>query len=207
MRSRTGYVHRSERGQNGGPPCRPVAEHNALRQSAGVLGFEWSRAPMSSLTRQLMLVPLLMNSPSPLNRHNGESARFRGATIILLALVLVPCLRAASPGWDLSQYRAQPGIVARLDQDALQVNWEGENHHELRTRFSIANGTPLLTELAVKKRGAGWNVLGRNLAPQFGVTTGVRRTGHGLPEENRWGSFRAACSSQFTAAQTCSGRK
>jgi len=76
-----------------------------------------------------------------------------------------------------------------VDQDALQVTWEGENHNELRASFCIANGTPLLAELVVKNHGAGWTVLGRNLAPQFGVTTGVRRTGHGLPEENRWDVF------------------
>jgi hypothetical protein len=31
--------------------------------------------------------------------------------------------------------------------------------------------------------------LGRDLVPEFGVTTGVRRTGHGLDHEHRWDVF------------------
>jgi hypothetical protein len=34
-----------------------------------------------------------------------------------------------------------------------------------------------------------WTALGRDLKPVFGVTTGIRRTNHGLPEENRWDVF------------------
>src|SRR5262249_2831101 len=37
--------------------------------------------------------------------------------------------------------------------------------------------------------GEKWVTLGRNLIPDFGVTIGVRRTGHGLPESNRWDVF------------------
>ena len=52
------------------------------------------------------------------------------------------------------------------------------------------DGTPTILELAVRKAKEGaWKTLGRNLVPEFGVTTGVRRTGHGLPEENRWDVF------------------
>ena len=38
-------------------------------------------------------------------------------------------------------------------------------------------------------KGGKWVTLGRDLIPEFGVTTGVRRTGHGLPESNRWDVF------------------
>ena len=60
---------------------------------------------------------------------------------------------------------------------------------ECLARFAIVDGVPTVTELAVRKKGGKWVTLGRNLIPEFGVTTGVRRTGHGLPEENRWDVF------------------
>jgi hypothetical protein len=41
----------------------------------------------------------------------------------------------------------------------------------------------------VRRKGGGWTTLGRDLVPEFGVTTGVRRTGHGLDHEHRWDVF------------------
>src|SRR6266404_2124812 len=35
----------------------------------------------------------------------------------------------------------------------------------------------------------GGPLWGRNLLPEFGVTTGIRRKNHGLPETNRWDVF------------------
>src|SRR2546430_7373755 len=39
----------------------------------------------------------------------------------------------------------------------------------------LRDGQPLVRELAAKKGAAGWIVLGRDLAPEFQVTSGVRR--------------------------------
>ena len=41
----------------------------------------------------------------------------------------------------------------------------------------------------MRRKGGEWTTLGRDLVPEFGVTTGVRRTGHGLDQEHRWDVF------------------
>jgi hypothetical protein len=48
---------------------------------------------------------------------------------------------------------------------------------------------PAVRELAVRQKNGTWVNLGRNLVPDFGVTTGVRRTSHWLPESKRWDVF------------------
>jgi hypothetical protein len=98
-------------------------------------------------------------------------------------------MTAGPPACDLTGYHAQPGLEAVTENNGLTVRWDGERGQELRARFAVVNATPTILELAVRRKGGAWQTLGRNLAPEFGVTTGVRRTGHGLPEEDRWNVF------------------
>lgn len=112
--------------------------------------------------------------------------------MILAPLTVSLCvglLAAAAPAFDLAEYRAQPGLEAVAEGDELSVRWEGERGRPLRARFAIVAGTPTVRELAVGKGGGGWLVLGRDLVPEFRVTSGVRRTGHGLDHEHRWDVF------------------
>lgn len=87
-------------------------------------------------------------------------------------------------GWR--DYKAQPGLVAELREGSLSVTWDGERGEQLRMRLAVENGQPQIRELAVRRAGGNWSILGRELKPEFTVTSGVRRTGHGLPEELRW---------------------
>src|SRR5947199_10442295 len=80
---------------------------------------------------------------------------------------------------DMTGYRPLPGLVAVSEGGTLAVTWDGEKGQELQARFSIVDGIPTIRELAVRRGGGGWTTLGRDLVPEFGVTTGVRRTGHG----------------------------
>ena len=84
---------------------------------------------------------------------------------------------------DLSQYKAQPGLTAVVEQDALAVTWSGTNGSELRARYGITNGQPIVRELAVRKNGGQWAPLGQNLTPEIYVKSGVRRmtTQQGAP--------------------------
>jgi hypothetical protein len=91
--------------------------------------------------------------------------------------------------WDLSAYRAQPGLTAVAEGDSLTLQWAGAAGQELRARFVVAEGTPAIRELAVRAGEGPWVVLGHDLVPEFRVTTGVRRTGHDLPYERRWDVF------------------
>jgi hypothetical protein len=104
-----------------------------------------------------------------------------GAGLFTLAAAPAPC--------DMTGYRPQPGLEAAVDNETLTVRWEGEGGNELRARSAIVDGVPTILELAVRTRGRPWTTLGRNLTPEFRVTTGVRRTGHGLPEAQRWDVF------------------
>jgi hypothetical protein len=96
---------------------------------------------------------------------------------------------AKPPVVDLTGYRTQRGLEAAQETDALTVRWDAESQRECLARFTVVGGVPTVGELAVRKKTGEWVTLGRNLIPEFGVTTGVRRTGHGLPEEDRWDVF------------------
>jgi hypothetical protein len=111
-------------------------------------------------------------------------------SLVIPALYVVLLTGAAKPPIvDLTGYRPQPGLEAAIEGDALTLGWDGESQQECLGRFTIVDGVPTVTELAVRKKGGKWVTLGRNLIPEFGVTTGVRRTGHELPEAHRWDVF------------------
>jgi hypothetical protein len=90
---------------------------------------------------------------------------------------------------DLTGYRSQPGLTANMEGNTLTLHWDGESQQECVARFKVLDRVPTVGELAVRQKSGKWVTLGRNLTPEFGVTTGVRRTGHGLPESNRWDVF------------------
>ena len=98
-------------------------------------------------------------------------------------------LRAALLNCDFTQYRRTDGLEAVVHEQTLEVRWDGERGQKLRLLFEIEKGTPTIKEIGVMGRKQEWTVLARNVIPEFKVTTGVRRTNHGLPEENRWDVF------------------
>ena len=76
---------------------------------------------------------------------------------------------------DLSAYKPQPGLTAANRAGVLDVTWNGERGESLRAAFTIRNGQPLVSELAARKSAGSWIVLGRDLSPEFEITSGVRR--------------------------------
>lgn len=76
---------------------------------------------------------------------------------------------------DLSAYKAAPGLGAVQAGENLRVTWAGASGQELRAIFGVEDGTPRIREMAVRKAGGSWVVLGRELVPEFRVTAGVRR--------------------------------
>src|SRR5690349_4228133 len=76
---------------------------------------------------------------------------------------------------DLTGYKAQDGLKAQMKDGALELAWRGERQNELRAAFTVRGGQPVVQELAVRKPGGAWMVLGRSLTPEFELTTGVRR--------------------------------
>jgi len=116
----------------------------------------------------------------------------------------IPVLFADSLNCNLSQYKAAQGLTAAVEQDTLLVAWAGQNGAELRARYAIDSGQPVVRDLAVKKAGGQWTSLGKNLTPEYHVVSGIRRmaddqgntlkaAGIELTEEvinkNRWYAF------------------
>ena len=105
---------------------------------------------------------------------------------------------------DLTQYKPLTGLTAVAEKDGLAVTWEGLNGSELRARYAIDSGQPVIRELAVRKAAGAWATLGQNLTPEYYVVSGVRRmtTQQGQPledlgvkitpeviEKNKWYAF------------------
>ena len=78
---------------------------------------------------------------------------------------------------DLKDYKPAEGLTAAVRSGALEFSWQGERNEELRARFTIHDGQPVVDELAARKAGGNWIVLGRNLTPEFEVTSGKRQIG------------------------------
>src|SRR5258706_10050195 len=76
---------------------------------------------------------------------------------------------------DLKEYKPLDGLTAEVRGDVLVVTWQGKRGTQLRAAFSIRNGQPMVSELGVRKSGGAWTVLGRELKPEFEVTSGKRR--------------------------------
>jgi hypothetical protein len=76
---------------------------------------------------------------------------------------------------NLAAYKPQPGLQAEIVKEQLRVTWQGESGQQLRAAFGIQDGQPLIRELAARKAGGAWVVLGRDLTPEFRMTSGKRR--------------------------------
>ena len=94
---------------------------------------------------------------------------------LLLSLAVVSMPSAQALNCDLAQYKANTGLTASIEQDALVVTWAGDGGSELRARYAVQNGQPVIRDLAVRRQGGQWATLGQNLAPEYHVVSGVRR--------------------------------
>jgi hypothetical protein len=109
--------------------------------------------------------------------HAGFAAAAVAAALVLPSSTFspMPVLSADSLNCNLSQYKAAQGLTAVVEQDSLVVSWNGQNGADLRARYGIDIGQPVVRELAVKKAGGSWTTLGRNLTPEYHVVSGIRR--------------------------------
>ncbi len=87
------------------------------------------------------------------------------------------CGVAAADGvnCDMQRYKQAEGLTAENRDGTVHLSWQGERHDQLRASFTIRGGQPLVVELAARNGAGAWKVLGRNLTPEYEVTSGVRR--------------------------------
>jgi hypothetical protein len=76
---------------------------------------------------------------------------------------------------NMQDYKSVEGVKAEASHNSVELTWQGEAGAQLRAQFSLRNGQPVVQELAAKKSDGPWIVLGKDLTPQFEVTTGRRR--------------------------------
>jgi hypothetical protein len=99
-------------------------------------------------------------------------------TAVSLPVAAVGLAQGGAPLCDVSRYHASPGLTAAVEQDAqdvLAVTWSGQDGAELRARYAVNAAQPLIRDLSVRKTGGAWHVVGRDLTPEYRVTSGVRR--------------------------------
>jgi hypothetical protein len=96
----------------------------------------------------------------------------RVAALAAMSAAVIP---GQSLNCDLSNYKAQDGLKAQVRAGVLEITWQGERREELRAMFALRGGQPLVQELAARRNGGAWIVLGQNLSPEFEITSGVRR--------------------------------
>ena len=95
--------------------------------------------------------------------------------VFLCAALLAAFAAGQDLNCDLGGYKPQDGLRAQLRTGALEVTWQGERRDQLRALFTIRGGQPIVQELAARKNGGSWILLGQNLTPEFELTTGLRR--------------------------------
>lgn len=94
----------------------------------------------------------------------------------LAALLLALCGGvAAAQTCSLRDYKPVAGVTVQPTANSVTVSWPGEHGDQLRARFALHDGKPLVEEIAARKSGGNWVVLGGNLRPDFEVTAGRRR--------------------------------
>jgi hypothetical protein len=95
---------------------------------------------------------------------------------LILGLGLLSATAAAQTlNCNLQDYKSVDGLKAVADGQAVTLTWDGEGGQQLRARFTLRDSQPVIAELAARRHGGPWIVLGSDLAPQFEVTTGKRR--------------------------------
>ncbi len=92
-----------------------------------------------------------------------------------IAIMMAGVAAAQEPLCEMGGYKPQEGLKAQARSGGVEVQWTGERGQELRARFALRAGQPVVQELAARKGGGNWIVLGQNLTPEFEIVSGVRR--------------------------------
>jgi hypothetical protein len=82
---------------------------------------------------------------------------------------------AQSFNCDMKDFKSVAGVTVTANHSAVEIVWPGEKGQQLRARFTLRDGQPLIEELAARASGGAWIELGKDLTPEFQVTTGRRR--------------------------------
>jgi len=96
------------------------------------------------------------------------------ATAGLATLIAAPP-PAAPVSCDMSKYKPASGLTATAAPGGVAITWNGDTGEEVRLRLIIADGTPQIDELAVRRAGGAWAPVARHARPDFHIVSGLRR--------------------------------
>jgi hypothetical protein len=95
-----------------------------------------------------------------------------------MAWIVVMCagtVVAQAQSCNVQDWKPIAGVSVTASRSGIEIVWPGEHGQQNRARFALRDGQPVVEELAAQKTGSAWIVLGKNLEPEFQVTTGRRR--------------------------------
>ncbi len=95
--------------------------------------------------------------------------------LALSCALLTGIAAAQTPTCDRQAYKPVNGLTAEQTGETVTLTWTGESGQELRARFGIRGNQPQVIELAARSATGEWDVLGKDLTPEFQVTIGKRR--------------------------------
>src|SRR5262249_7975906 len=96
-------------------------------------------------------------------------------TFALLAGVSTVQITAQTLTCDRQGLKPVNGLTAEQSGDTVTLTWAGESNQQRRARFATRDGQPKVVELAARDGAGAWLVLGKDLNPEFQITTGKRR--------------------------------
>jgi hypothetical protein len=109
--------------------------------------------------------------------------------MMVVAALITASAAAQELSCDMSGYKAQDGLKAEVRAGTLELSWQGELREQLRAGFAIRGGQPVVQELAARKKGGNWVVLGKNRTPEYELTTGARSLLGEEPDANFGGHY------------------
>lgn len=96
------------------------------------------------------------------------------AMLVGLAVFATPA-QADPKGCDSTGVVAGDGFEVSGGAQDVVIQWAAEPGQTGRLKLQVLNGEPRIAELALKRDGGDWVVIGSGLRPEFSVVSGVRR--------------------------------
>src|SRR6185437_179302 len=99
-----------------------------------------------------------------------------GLSLVLSLTLLSGIAAGQSLKCNMDGYKPVVGVRTEMKGNAVALTWEGEKGQQLMAEFALKDGQPVVQELAARMAGGAWSVLGKDLSPDFEVTSGMRRS-------------------------------
>ncbi|HXI32151.1 MAG TPA: hypothetical protein VNG89_27115 [Vicinamibacterales bacterium] len=106
-----------------------------------------------------------------------QSAAALAAIMLIGGALRVAHVSADAVTCNTQAYTASPGLTAACTATDVTLTWSGQKTDELRMRLTIANGTPTIADISIRKTDgtAKWASVASNLTPEYRVVSGWRR--------------------------------